>query len=249
MNRKLVIIEDEQDNIDVIHSLVTRFASDFEYAGNAGNVQEAIQLIESIQPDLVFLDIRLSDGTGFDVLRKFSKIDFQIIFITAYDNYSFDAIKFSAVDYLLKPVGFNEFDEAVTKARTRILEKQKYRNIEILLHNLSQVNELDKRLAVATIEGFEFINIKDIMWCGSEKGYTLFHLVNRQKVTSSRNLGYYEALLNHTGFCRIHHGIIINIQFVSKYIKGKGGCVIMEDGVTLEVSQRRKTDFLSRLSG
>ena len=249
MKNKIVIIEDEQDNVDVIRGLINRFAGDFEYAGNAGNVTDAVQLMESVHPNLVFLDVRLADGTGFDVLKKFSKIDSQVIFITAYDNYTFDAIKFSAVDYLLKPVGFNEFEEAVNKARIRIIEKAKYRNIELLLHNLSQANERDRRLAVATIEGFEFIDIKDILWCESEKGYTVFHLINRQKVTSSRNLGYYEELLNHSNFCRIHNCTMINIQHISKYIKGKGGYVTMADGSRLEVSQRRKADFLSRLLG
>lgn len=245
---RTVIIEDEQNSLDVIKNLMARFAGDLELLGSAGNVEEASSLIEAGKPGLVFMDVRLADGTGFDVLRKLNEITFQLVFITAYDNFAFDAIKFSAIDYLLKPLGFGEFQEAVNRVRIRLLEKQRYQNIDVLLHNLFQKNDIDRRLAVATVEGYEFVELKNIMWCNSEKTYTIFHLPANQKVISSKNLGYYEKLLSSAIFCRIHNSVIINMYFVERYIKGKGGYVIMKDGTQLEVSYRRKTEFLAQLS-
>jgi two-component system LytT family response regulator len=239
-----VIIEDEEKSLQVVRDFIEQFAPDLKLAGTAGSVAKSIQLIETVIPHLVLMDIRISDGTGFDVLQQLSSRNFELICITAYDNYALQAFRFSAIDYLLKPVGIPEFTETVGRAVKRIKEKTRHQHIEALLHNLTQQSTQDRKIGVSTITGFEFIDLSDIIWCNSEGSYTTFHLVNRIKLVSSRNIGFYEDLLCANNFCRIHHNSIINLRYVKSYIKGKNGYVVMTSGDRLEISQRRKGDFL-----
>jgi two-component system, LytTR family, response regulator len=244
---KTIIVEDEMHSMYVLNDFISQLAPDITVLGAATHIDKAVELIENNMPDLVFMDVRIGDGTGFDVLKKLTNRSFELIFITAYDNYALDAFRFSAVDYLLKPVGMNEFEEAVQRARKRLAEKKQLQNIDVLLHNLVQKSDQHKKINIATINGYDFVELSNIVWCKSENTYTTFYLADRAKITSSRNLGYYEELLVRNDFCRIHHGVIVNMQMIKKYVKGKGGYVTMADGTELEVSQRRKNDFLSRL--
>lgn len=244
---KTIIIEDEENSLYVLQELISELANDLAVCGSASHTENAVQLIETSAPDLVFMDVRIGDGTGFDVLQQLTNRNFELVFVTAYNNYALEAFKFSAIDYLLKPVGMNEFEEAVEKARKRLLAKQSNDKIEMLLHNLVQQTGQLKKINIATLNGYEFIELCNIVWCKSESSYTVFHLTDKSKIISTRNLGYYEDLLKHNNFCRIHNSVIINMQLVKSYYKGKGGYVIMNDGTELEVSQRRKGDFLNRL--
>ncbi|HEY9257800.1 LytTR family DNA-binding domain-containing protein [Chitinophaga sp.] len=247
MTIQTILIEDDEKNIQVVSDLIQQFGPELEICGTAGHVKKAVQLIETKAPQLVFMDIQIADGTGFDVLRKLSTRNFELIFITAFDNYAIKAFKFAAVDYLLKPVGINEFKDALDRARKRINEKSKHQHIDTLLHNMIQQSSQDRKISVATVTGYEFLDLKDIIWCQSEGSYTTFHLVNNTKLISSRGLGYYESLLSANNFCRIHQSTIINLRFIKSYIKGKSGFVTMSNGVKLEISQRRKNDFLNTL--
>jgi len=242
---KTAIIEDEENSLKVLTDLVKQFAPGLEICGLASHVDQAVRLIESKKPDLVFMDVRLADGTSFDVLTKLSLREFVLIIVTAYDSYALDAIRFSAVDYLLKPVGIPEFEEAIERARKNIALTIKQDTIEALLHNLGR--QADKRINIATMTGYEFIDLKQIAWCESDGPYTTFHLASGSKIVSSRHLGFYEELLERSGFCRIHNTTIVNMQFVKSYIKGKAGHIILTDNTKLEISQRRKADFLDRL--
>ena len=244
---KTIIIEDEAHSMYVLNDLISQLASDLTVSGTAGHMDSAVQLIENSAPDLVFMDVRIGDGTGFDVLRKLANRNFELIFVTAYDNYAMDAFRFAAIDYLLKPIGMNEFEEAVGRARNRLLEKKRQHTIDVLLHNLTQQNEQHKKINIATNNGYEFVDLSNIVWCKSDNTYTTFYLTDKSKIMSSRNLGYYEELLTRNNFCRIHHSIIINMQQIKSYVKGKGGYVIMTDDTELELSQRRKSDFLKKL--
>ena len=246
MTIQTVVIEDEEKNLLVICDLMQQFGPELKLAGTAGSVAKSVELIDTVAPQLVFLDIRISDGTGFDVLQQLPSRGFELICITAYDNYAMEAFRFSAIDYLLKPIGIPEFKEAVERAVKRISEKNKQQRIETLLHNLAQQSLQDRKISIATITGFEFVDLKDIIWCNSEGSYTTFHLVNKTKLMSSRNIGYYEDLLCANNFCRIHNTSIINLRFVKSYIKGRNGYVIMTNGDKLEISQRRKGDFLDK---
>jgi len=247
MRIKTVIIEDEQKSILVLTDLIKRMADDIDIKGTAGYVEEAVKLLEQAEPDLVFMDVRIADGTGFDVLRKLSFRNFALIVITAYDNYALDAFRFSAIDYLLKPIGIPHFEEALQRARHMLSQKMRNNAIETLLHNLGQQGGQDKKIGIATVNGYEFIELNHIIWCQSEGSYTIFHLTDKSKITSSRNIGFYEEMLNNYNFCRIHHGIIIHMRFIKSYRKGKGGQVIMSDGTELEIAQRRKSAFLDML--
>lgn len=247
MHIKTVIIEDEEKSLLVLTGLIQRLTDDLEIAGTAGHVQEAVKLLEEVKPDLVLMDVRIADGTSFDVLRKLSYRNFALIIVTAYDSYALDAIRFSAIDYLLKPIGIPPFEEAVGRARKMLSLKIRHNTIETLLHNIGQQGGQDKKISIPTINGYEFIALNDIIWCQSEGAYTIFYLVDKKKVVSSRNIGFYEDLLNNHNCCRIHHGTIIHLRHLKSYRKGKAGYVIMSDGTELEISQRRKSLFLGKL--
>lgn len=248
MTIKTVVIEDEAKSLHVLNDLIRQFADDLQVCGTAGHVDSAVAEIEAKAPDLVFMDVRIADGTSFDILRKLASRQFEVIFVTAYDSYALEAIRFSAVDYLLKPVGIQEFQEAVERARKKLSEKQRYSTIDTLLHNLVSRGGQEKRISIPTLNGFEFVALSEIIWCKSDGHYTTFFLKGAARLTSSRHLGFYEELLAHYNFCRINHGILINMDYIKSYMKGKGGYVVMTDGTELEISQRRKTEFLNRLS-
>jgi two-component system LytT family response regulator len=228
-----IIVEDEERTLNVISNLINQFTSDIELIGSAGHVDKSVQLISEKMPQLVLMDIRLADGTGFDVLRKVTSRDFVLIFMTAYESYAVDALRVSAVDYLLKPIGIPEFEGAIERAREKIKEKK--RREPILA---------ERKVGVATLSGYEFIDVKDILWCTSKHGYTHFYCTDGKNVISSRNLGSYEDLLYARNFYRIHNSSIINMRFLKSYIKGKISYVVLTDGTRLEISQRRKGEFL-----
>jgi len=241
-----VIIEDEEKCIAVLQQLIKEYAPECTVCGTAGHVDNAVRLIEEVQPQVVFIDIRIADGTGFDVLHKLTSHNFELIFVTAYDSYALEAIKHAAIDYLLKPIGIPEFETAIHRLRKRLVEKVQYNKVESLLSTLVKQSGQEK-LAIPTAAGFDLIPMQDILWCKSEGMYTTFYLSDKSKVLSSRNLGTFEDQLNKNNFFRIHHGVMINMRWVKQYIKGKGGCVVLADGVKLQVSQRRKTEFMDRL--
>jgi two-component system LytT family response regulator len=241
-----VIIEDEENSVRVINDLLQHYAPEFEMAGVAGTVEKSVHLIESKAPQLVFLDVQIADGTGFDVLKKLSPCNFELIFTTAYNNYAVEAFRHSAIDYLLKPLSIEEFEQAIEKVKRKIQEKNNHLDIDRLLSYIGRQQDNETRISIATINGFEFRDFSDIIWCSSEGAYTVFYFADKTKLISSRNLGSYENILCSHNFCRIHHSSVINIRFIKSYIKGKGGYVVMKDGTELEISQRRKADFLKK---
>lgn len=243
---RTIIIEDEESSLIVLTDYISRYAEDLEVVGTAGRVKEAVELLETQEADVVFMDVRLADGTSFEVLKQLNSRGFTLVMITAYDNYALEAFKFAAIDYLLKPLGVAEFEEAVARVRKSVVLKSRVSSVDNLLFNLAQQTTSDKRIGVATLSGFEFISLKDIIWCKSNGNYTSFHLTNKSAIISSKNLGYYEEILSTSHFCRIHHGILINLHFVKSYVKGKSGFVVMSDNTQLEISQRRKGEFLDK---
>lgn len=239
-----VIIEDEEKSVQVLYEMIRQLAPDVVVGGTAGYVDKSVQLIETMTPQLVFLDVQIADGSGFDVLRKLSSRDFELIFVTAYNNYAVEAFRFSAIDYLLKPIGVKEFEDALCRVRKRVTEKNRGWQFDSLLQNLVRQNGQDRKVGIPTIRGYEFMDMKEILWCNSQGPYTVFHLINNKKITSSRNLGAYEEILSGNHFFRIDHKAIINIRFVKTFVKGKNCSVILTDGTELKISQRRKMDFL-----
>lgn len=248
MSIKTLVIEDEEKSLQVITDLMRRYADDLVLLGSSGSVDESVQLIQSTSPELVFMDIQIFDGTGFEALRKLDARDFEVIFITAHDAYAVEAFRVCAIDYLLKPIGIDQFEEAIDRARNRIREKKKQQRLDHLLDSLTTHIGQEQKIRITTINSLEFIDMKDILWCKSEGGYTAFHLACGKKLISSHNLGYYEDLLCSNDFFRIHNVSIINLRYIQSYIRGRSSFVVLTNGTQLEISQRRKSDFLDRFS-
>jgi two-component system LytT family response regulator len=243
-----IIVEDEPGAMQSLKLLLHEYCPEIEVVASASTIAEAQKIIEEYTPHLAFLDIELSTGTSFELLEKLADISFKIIFTTAFDHYAIKAIKFAALDYLLKPIDADELISAVSKITNHQNDSQIKKQLLHLLGNLKPDN-VGKRLAIPEQDGLSFLNINEIVRMESEGSYTNIYLENNKKITSSKSLGEYEEIVNENQFIRIHRSHIININFVKKYIKGDGGVVIMTDNTQVEVSRRKKIDFLQKLSG
>ncbi len=192
--------------------------------------------------------MQIGEKTGFDLLRALPEIDFEIIFTTAFEKFALQAIKFSALDYLLKPIDVDELDAALMKLLNAESRKITADKIDLLLQNTQKSDGLFKRIIVPTISGFEFIEIGNIIRCESDNNYTTIYFKDKQKMLVSKTLKDFEELLSGYSFFRIHNSHLINLSYIKTYNKGKGGSVILTDGSEIEVSSRRKDDFMAKLS-
>lgn len=246
---KAVIIDDEKDARFLLRNLVEKkFHSRIEVVGEADDVAPGVELIKSCNPDLVFLDIQMKKGTGFDLLKKFDKINFEVIFITAYNQHAIEAFKFSAVDYLLKPIKLNELNDAVNKFDDLLnMKKGGDKRANILIENYGKRGEIQK-LVISNIEGFRILEIGTILRLEGDRNYTHFILENGQRITTSKSLKEYETILFDYGFFRIHQSTIVSLRHISGFIRADGGFVEMIDGTTHKVSRSRKNDFLERFN-
>ncbi|HYV90705.1 MAG TPA: LytTR family DNA-binding domain-containing protein [Chitinophagales bacterium] len=239
---RFIIVEDEDRSADVLLRIMSQHFPAMMFEGRAGNVQDAVALIKEKKTDLVFLDVELPDGTGMDVLRRFEQRTFKVIFTTAYDHYALPAIKFSAIDFLLKPLSIEETKSAVDK----VLHQSQIERLDQLVK--SQESGKLKRLALPTLEGFAFIEVADLIFLAAEGNYTVLHTNDGKKHIVSKSLKEYEELLASHGFFRIHHSHVIQLDKIVRYVKGSGGYVVMKDGTSLDVSARRKEEFLKKLT-
>ena len=241
---RIAIIDDEKHGRETIKTLINRNFDDIEICCEADSVASAIKLIENNQPDILFLDIELTDGTGFDILEAVNTdINFEIIFATAFNYYAIKAIKFSALDYLLKPVDVNELIVAIENAKFKILNKiNRSQNINFLKKQLSK--QATDKISLPTESGYIFVSIDDIIRCQAESNYTTFYFKNGKSVLISHTLKEYEELLKDNKFFRVHNSHLINMSYVVKYLKGKTPRVVMSDGTEIEVSLRKKDEFL-----
>lgn len=245
---RAIIIDDEKHCIESLSNLLLEeFSHKIEFTETAQTVNEGIKLILNLQPDLVFLDVQIADETGFDLLRQIEEINFEIIFTTAFEKYAIQAIKFSALDYLLKPINKGDLEIALNKLseNSRKLTSAK---LEALLFNLERKNDGFKRIIVPTSSGFEFLDVNDIIHCESKINYTTLFLKGNKKLLVAKTLKEFEEMLTPFHFFRIHNSHLVNLSAVKSYHKGKGGSVILSDGTEIEVSTRRKDDFLKELS-
>lgn len=241
---RAIIIDDEQEGRNTIFNILNNFCENITIVAQAENVAEGVNMMNTQKPDVVFLDIQMPDGTGFDLLEKIEKVEFQVIFVTAYDQYALKAIKFSALDYILKPVDPQLLIDAVGKIKKPENDIQTISNkINTLLRNKNGF----ERITLPTFEGFRFINLKDIIRCESDNNYTQFYLNSGEKILVTKTLKEYDDNLSDLDFVRVHQSHLVNTKFVDRYIKGDGGTIIMADGAEVEVSRRRKEEFLSRM--
>lgn len=241
---RAILIDDDQRNLHSLRDKLIKHCSTVEVIALCESGEEGIKSIEALQPDLVFLDIEMPVMNGFLMLQQLNRRNFQLIFVTAYDSYAIKAIKFSALDYLVKPVEVDDLKAAVTRAKE--MRHQQFSNIQfdVLLEHLHKKNS---RLAIPTGEGLQFISIDDILYLEASANYTTIYLTN-SKILVSRTLKDYEDLLPSSTFIRIHHSFIVNKNAIEKYIKGDGGQVVLKNGAVLDVSKRKKIDFLQAIN-
>lgn len=245
---RVLIIDDEEGARESLRNILNRYFQDLEVVGTAHSAESGIEAINKFTPDLVFLDIEMPFGTAFDLLSKFDSIDFELIFVTAYDHYAIKAIKFSALDYLLKPVDIDDLREALDRFRKRKEQRVPPGNkLEALLENLKS-GERPKKIAIPDTDGLLFVTLDDIIRCESDGNYTSIMLKSGKRVLASKTLGDYEDLFKGEQFFRTHRSHLINLSHIVKYVKGEGGYVILSDGSQVEISRRKKTDFLELMS-
>lgn len=231
------IIDDEQDGRDYIALLLENEFPDIQIAYQASGVEDAYLYLSKNIPDILFLDVQLKDGTAFDLLSQFREMDSPIIFITAFEHFAIQAIKNGAADYLLKPIGKMDFIIAVKKVLENIRKNKSSTGISL--------NE--NKISLPTLQGFRLTNISDIIRCEADSSYTTFYLTDKTKIIVSKTLHEFEEHLSRYNFFRIHHKHLINLSHLKEYIKGKGGQVIMADQSVLDVSVRKKNDFLLKI--
>lgn len=248
MSLKAIIVEDEKHSRETLKNLLEEFCTDIDVINSAVSVNEAVTKISELNPDVVFLDIELQTGTGFDVLTQLKDIKFEVIFTTAFEQYAIKAVKFSSLDYLLKPIDIEELQIAVEKAKQLKNQEVYKKQLETLMLNLKQQKPKLNKICLATSDGFEFINVNDIIYCKAEGSYTTFILNNNAKLLVSKHLKEYENLLLEQYFMRVHNSFLINLKEVKKYIKADGGYIIMNNNDTVSISRSKKEGFLEIMS-
>jgi two-component system LytT family response regulator len=244
---RTILIDDEPDSIRILERLLETYCPVISIVGKAEGVESGEQVIRALGPDLVFLDIEMIQGNAFDLLNRLQPLSFQVVFVTAFDDYAIRAFKYSAVDYLLKPVDVDDLRSAVDKVACRSKDKIDLLQIRTLLENVGNLHISQQKMAVPTMTGLNFITISEIIRFEARGNYTGIHLDNGECVLATKNIQEYDSLLPDALFFRIHHSHIINLQKIQKYQKGRGGYIIMEDGSSIEVASRRREEFLSRL--
>ncbi len=246
MFNALIIDDIDNSRLTLLHDL-EKFCPKIKVIGEADSVTSGIAAIQNLHPDVVFLDIQLGDGTGFDILEKLGDFDFQVIFTTALDTYGIKAIKFSALDYLLKPIDPDELIEAVSKLEQNTQKEKIKDSIGLLLENIRDIQPSNKRIALNSADKVHMVYIKDIIRCESQGGYTIFYLNNAEQIVVTKNLKEYEHLLEEYSFIRVHHSHLINFSYLKEYVKKDGGYAIMTDKSQVPVSFRKRNNLLDMI--
>lgn len=244
---RTVLVDDEIDSIRILRRLLETYCPQVSIVGTAGGVETALPLIRETRPDLVLLDIEMAQGNAFDLLNQLQPIDFKVIFVTAFDNYAVRAFKYSAVDYLLKPVDIDDLRAAISRVEKKPDEHAIVQQMKMLLDNVGALHLPQQKMAIPTITGLIFITVQDIIRFEAKGNYTSIYLSRGEPILATRTIKDYEDILPETIFCRIHNSHIINLSRIKKYQKGRGGSVEMEDGSIIEVASRRRDEFLRRL--
>jgi two-component system LytT family response regulator len=242
---KALIVDDEPKARENLQILLHDFIDGVEVVGLCENIAEATEAVRLHAPDVVFLDIQLQRETGFDLLTKLKEINFEVIFTTAYTEYAIKAFKFSAIDYLLKPIDIEELKKAVARVEKRVSNNMTGRLTQ-LVQNLKQGSSENYKIALPTLDGLVFVKISDILYCEASSNYTQI-FTTEEKYLVSKTLKEYDDLLSDHNFFRIHNSYLININSIKKYVKGEGGYVVLNNDTSLDVSKRKKEAFLNKI--
>src|SRR6476620_5140786 len=245
---KAILVDDEPDGIRTLYKMLELHCPQIKVAATCSNAMEAIHQIKEIHPDVVFLDIQTPGKSGLELLSELPTKNFEVIFVTAHNEYMLQALQYSAADYLLKPVDEDRLIEAVQRVERKLQAGKKEEPTDTLLHNLRNAGKpSEMRLCLPTLKGFIVLRLEEIIYCEAERSYTIFHITGGKTVTVSRPLFDYDNLLKDTSFLRIHKSFLINLHHVREYQRGEGGVVIMSDNAEIEVSRRKKDQFLLKV--
>jgi two-component system LytT family response regulator len=243
---KVVIIDDETHGVESVKSFIATNYPSFNILGTANSVKTAVDLLSKVEPDLVFLDIELPDGSGFDILEKLERRSFNIIFVTAYNQYAINAFRYSATDYLLKPFDYDDMERAIKKV---LNQKTSGTEHEKQLDTLLQNTKLDRpeKVVLATADSIEFVTVKDIIHIQSDGNYSTLHIKGREDLMVSKNLGEFESILDYLPFFRTHQSHIVNLNYVQKVSRFDGD-VLMDGGSIAILSRRKRSQFLEAMT-
>jgi len=241
---RTILVDDEVSSRNVLREYLRKYCPTVELLGEANNVATALKLIKEHAPDLVFLDVEMPGGNGFDLLEQVGDIRFETIFVTAFDHYAIQALNYSAAYYLLKPVSIDELVAAVARVNKFKNENQTTFNTQVILDNLKASEAQQKKIVLPLLQGFEVVKLENIIACEAYDNFTNFYFEKHPKTMICRNLKFYEELLDNSGFMRIHKSYLINLEHVVKYMRGKGGIVTMTGGMEIPVSPNKKDQLL-----
>ena len=241
MKLRSIIVEDEETSREILRNYLTKYCPNVSILGEASNVEEALVLIRNTELDLVFLDVEMPYGNAFDLLDKVGDIDFETVFVTAYNHYAIDALNAHASYYLMKPISIDELIKAVDYV-TEIKTKEEALQDQVLTPKTNSVNG---KITIPQQDGFEVLETATIMYCKADDNYTEIFLNNNRKKLVSKTLKYFEDALSDSGFARIHKSYLVNVNEVTKYVKGKGGSVVLSNGKQIMVSASKKSNLLS----
>lgn len=250
---RTIIIDDEQHSCDALKIMLDKCCPQVAVKAICYSAKDGLKKINELKPDLIFLDIEMPYMNGFQMLEQLSIVDFEIIFTTSYDQYAIKAFKFSALDYLMKPIDREELEKAVQKAclpdrqSSHKINPVMSQQLEILLQKINQPSLPVQRIALPTMQGLEFVPVESIIHCTSSNNYTEFFLADKKRVLVSRTLKEVEEILTDYAFLRVHNSHIVNLNTITRYIKGEGGYLIMTDGSTVDVSRSRKELLMQKL--
>lgn len=240
-----ILVDDMPIALEMLQNDLTQFHPEIEIIGTAKSVVEASKLLRKQQPDILFLDIMLGDGTGFDVLEIHPNLSSKIIFVTASDEYAIKAFKFAAIDYVLKPYSNEDLTNAINKAKNQI--KPHKEQLNVLQQSISKPNQRPKKISLNTSDKIMVVNLDDIVRCQSDNNYTEFFMNDGQKILVGRTLKHFTDMLKEFDFLRVHQSHLINIQFVKEFIKSDGGYLVLKNKTTIPVSVRKKNDVIAAL--
>ncbi len=236
---RAIIIDDEKPFINTLRATLQN-CEDVVVVGEARSVSSGVTLLNEIEPDLVFLDVQMSDGTGFDLLQNLNRKDFNVIFITAHDHFAIEAFKFSAMDYILKPLISDELYVAIEKVR-QLMEKDRINlQLSVLMDNLNEMSRDKKRIILREAETMHIIQLDEILWCEADGSYTVFYLTNKRKIMVSKHLKEFENYLSPNGFFRAHRSHLVNLSKIRKFDRSEGGIIYLQEDVALPISIRKK---------
>lgn len=242
-----IIVDDEQDSRETLRNYIGKYCQQLTILDECANIIEAKAAILKHQPQLVFLDIEMPHGNAFDLLEQWGEIDFEIIFITAFSQYAVQAFNLSAAHYLLKPVAIEELEKAVATVEQTLAQKEKLSHANILLENMAALHSQNRKLVLPLMEGFDVVKMAEVLYCEAEDNFTRFYFTDGRKTLICRNLKFYETALEAFGFFRVHRSHLVNLEYVRRYVKGKGGSVILENGKEILVSNTKKAMLIERI--